>query len=195
LYSNYTKNTDGFNKRRWKKYLIQQNDVLLMRIGSQIRSERKNLMKKLLIFNLVMVLLLVSISPALAGNGDGGGGGRGNGHGRNGNTNNQQKLGAGGSGYGWRGFNVITGVITAKSGSAESGLITLPVYGGKDTSLYGTIYEVKTNSSTRFLSKDDGEITEITFDDVAVGDAASIAIGSDGFADRITVGVECSCIP
>lgn len=158
-------------------------------------------MKKLFIFLVVLVLLLVSISPALAGNGNGGGrgggdGGRGNGHGRNGNTNNQQRLGTGGNGYGWQfGRNVITGVITAINGSAESGFVMLTVYGGKDISLYGTKVKVETDNSTRFLSKLGGEITAIDFLEIVEGDTASIAIGSDGIADRITVGVDCPNIP
>ena len=165
-------------------------------------------MKKLLIFVLVMILLMVLISPALAGNGNGGGGGgngnggngggngRGNGNGRNGNTNNQQRLGTSENGYGWQfGINVITGAIVAIEGDADSGLVTLKVYGGKDISLYGSEVKVETDSSTRFLSKLGWEITPIAFEDIKQGDTASIAIGSDGTADRITVGVECLCIP
>jgi hypothetical protein len=152
-------------------------------------------MKKLLIFVLVIVLVLVSIGPALAGSGNGGCGGV-NGNGSNGNTNNQNRHGTGGNGYGLQfGINVITGVITAIEGDADSGLVTLTVYGGKDISLYGEEVEVKTDSSTRFLSKLGWEITAIEFLDIVEGNTASVAIGSDGFADRITVGVECLCIP
>ena len=153
-------------------------------------------MKNLLVFVLVMVLLVVSISPALAGNGNGEGGGRGNGQDRIGNTSNQQRLGTGGNRYGWQyGSNVITGVIAKIDGKADSGMVKLTIFGGKEISLYGEIVEIMTDSSTRFLSKNNGEITAIAFGDLAIGDAASIAIGSDGIADRITIGVECPKIP
>ena len=149
-------------------------------------------MKKTLIFTVVMALLFVSVIPAFAGNGNGGGGGRGNGHGRNGNAGSQQRQGTGGNGGRKQGSNVLTGIISDIDGTAEVGSITLMVYGGKDISLYGTEVEVRTDVSTRFLLKDYGAIT---FDELEVGDAASIAIGSDGIADRITVGVVCPCIP
>jgi hypothetical protein len=154
-------------------------------------------MKKILILTHVMVLILVSVSPALAGNGNGnGGGGHRNGQGGNGNSNRHQNQNTERHekriGDGQPDFYVITGVVTAIEGSAEAGTITVFVYGGKDTSLHGIKVDVQTDASTRFVEKDYGPIP---FTEVEVGDPVSIAIGSDGFADRVTVGAEIACIP
>ena len=155
-------------------------------------------MKKILIIVLVMVLLFISVSPGLAGHGKGsaghGKGSAGRGSGRAGQVN--PGSGRGLSAY-WKGGgkqtgNVITGIITDIEGDAESSLIFVLVYGGKDTSLYGKVVEVQTDSSTRFLLKDYGVIP---FDQIKIDDPVSIAIGSDNIADRITVGADCPKIP
>ena len=155
-------------------------------------------MKRIPIFMLVIVLMLVSVSPALAGNGgNGGGGGRGNGgQGGNGNANGQQSKNA------ERNqnkhidrkaeFTVLTGVVTYVDGTANAGSITVLVYGGKDTTLHDTEVVVPIDASTRFVLKDFGPIT---FAEVAIGDPISVAVGSDGIADRVTVGAEIACIP
>jgi hypothetical protein len=153
------------------------------------------MMKRILILTLVMILLFVSVSPALAGNGNGNGGGEHrNGQDGSGNTNRHQNQHTerheNRNGDGQPDFYVITGVVTAIN--ADTGSITVLVYGGKDTSLHGTEVVVQTNASTRFVLKDYGPIT---FDEVVVGDPVSVAIGSDGIADRVTVGAEIACIP
>jgi hypothetical protein len=165
-----------------------------------IQTRKEKNMKRTLIIILVMVLLLVSVSPALAGNGKGGGGngggGNGNGQGGNGNSNGQQAQNT--ERHQNRNvehkaeFTVITGLVTAIDGTATTGSITVLVYGGKDTSLHGTEVTVPTDASTRFVLKDFGPIM---FDQVVVGDPVSVAIGSDGIADRVTVGAEVACIP
>jgi len=157
-------------------------------------------MKRILILTLVMILILVSASPALAGNGNGNGGGKGgeggNGQGGNGNSNRHQNQNTerheNRNGDGLPDFYVITGEVTAIEGGADAGFITVLVYGGKDTSLHGTEVKVPTDVSTRFVLKDFGPIT---FDQVVIGDPVSVAIGSDGIADRVTVGAEIACIP
>lgn len=157
-------------------------------------------MKRVLTVTLVMILILVSVSPALAGNGNGNGGGKGgeggNGQGGNGNSNRHQNQNTerheNRNGDGLPDFYVITGLVTAVEGTADAGSITVLVYGGKDTSLHGTEVKVPIDASTRFVLKDFGPIT---FDQVIVGDPVSVAIGSDGIADRVTVGAEIACIP
>jgi hypothetical protein len=170
----------------------------------QIRKEKK--MKRILIFTLVMVLMLVSASPALAGNGNGNGGsgGNGNGQGGNDNTSGQQSQNGKQSQNMNQNqnqhknvehkaeFTVITGEVTVIDITDGVGSITVLVYGGQDTSLHGTEVVVPIDTSTRFVMKDFGPIT---FDQVVVGDAVSVAIGSDGIADRVTVGAEIACIP
>jgi len=163
-------------------------------------------MKRILIISLVITLLLVSVSPALAGNGNGNGGDSsgGNGQGGNGDTNGQQSE----NGQQAKNkeqhqnqnkniehkaeFTVITGLITAVEGTADAGSITVLVYGGKDISLHGTEVVVQTDAGTRFVMKDFGPIT---FDEVEVGDSVSVAIGSDGMANRVTIDAEVACIP
>jgi len=152
-------------------------------------------MKRILILTLVMILVLVAASPALAGNGNGnGGGGHRNGQDGNGNTNRHQNQHTerheNRNGDGQPDFYVITGVVTAIN--ADTGSITVLVYSGKGTSLHGIEVVVQTDANTRFVLKNYGPIT---FDEVVVGDPVSVAIGSDGFADRVTVGAEIACIP
>jgi len=148
-------------------------------------------MKKILIIVLVMVLLFISVSPGLAGHGKGSAG-RGSGRAGQVNPGSGRGLSAYGNGGGKQTGNVITGIITEIEGDAESSLIFVLVYGGKDTSLYGKVVEVQTDSSTRFLLKDYGVIP---FDQIKVDDPVSIAIGGDNIADRITVGADCPKIP
>jgi hypothetical protein len=155
------------------------------------------MMKRFLVFTLVMVLLLVSAGPALAGNGNGnGGGGGGNGQGGNGNANGQQSQNTeqhqNKNVEHKAEFTVITGLVTAIEGTAEAGSITVLVYGGKDPSLHGTEVVVQTDAGTRYVMKDFGPIS---FEEVEVGDPVSVAIGSDGFANRVTIDAEVACIP
>jgi hypothetical protein len=161
------------------------------------KTEREKIMKRILILALVMALILVSFSPVLA-KGGGGNGGNGGGDGQGGNGNSNRNRNRNTERHEHRNgdllpdFTVVTGLITAIEGTAEAGAITVLVYGGNDPSLHGTEIVVQTDVDTHFVLKDFGPIT---FDQLVVGNPVRALIGSDGIADRVTVGAEIVCIP
>lgn len=146
-------------------------------------------MKKFLVLSLVLILLLASINPVLAGNGNGGGGGNGEGNG--GGHENSASNGHNGLGGGGQNNYATVGIVTSITGDAEAGSLTIMVYGGQDKTLVDTEVTVQTNSDTRFVLQDFGLIS---FEDISEGMAVSVAIGTDGIAERVTVVIECPCL-
>lgn len=136
-------------------------------------------MKKFMVFGLVLILLLATAGPVLAGNGNGNGG-RGGG--------NVARGSKGGNGGGGASSYTIIGLVTAISSSQ----ISVEVYGGKSKASIGQVVTVPMDGATRFLLQDSGPIS---LADIDVGDAVSVAVGSDGVADRVTVVLDCPCLP
>ena len=146
-------------------------------------------MKKIFILTLVLALLAVTVVPVFAaGNsptGNGGGSGKGS--------------GGGGGGGGGRGPFALAGTIASLDPTTRTVTVTVACGNKLVKPFIGQNLTLQTTADKRFLLRNpDGFATQITFEDLVVGQKISAngtLTNNVWTAQRITVGADLNCQP
>lgn len=145
-------------------------------------------MKKLTVLTLVVIMLAVSAVPAFAAGGPPST--RGSGSGTCGGMHN---------GYGIRTPYALSGTISAIDSVARTVTVTVACGNRLAKPYIGQAVTLQTTETTRFLLRnEDGTVTPITFDDLAIGQNVSshgTLVGGVFTAVRITSGALLKCLP